>query len=170
MRQAKFWRPIVGACSVLLLLEAAVASSALAGVVLYEDELVNEPGPGALYDADQGQPQSLLPEPRQVLLPGLGLPFEDERLAFRQRLYEQYGLTYGYQQLTQYATQTLPGVPQKWAVGGWAATSVSWTPFDRGGDYEGSLVMRGAWRGPIGDNPWPAPFGPANLGLVGRFI
>jgi hypothetical protein len=24
--------------------------------------------------------------------------------------------------------------------------------------------MRGAWRGPLGDNPWPAPFGPANLG------
>ena len=168
MQQAKFSRPIVGACSVLLLLEAPLASSARAGVVLYEDELVDEPGPDALYDADQGQPQSLLPEPRQVLLPGLDLPFEDERLAFRQSLYEQYGLTYGasYQQLTQYATQTLPGVAQKWAVGGWAATSVTWTPLDRGGDYEGSLVVRGAWRGPIGDNPWPAPFGPAYLGLA----
>ena len=54
----------------------------------------------------------------------------------------------------------------KWAVGGWAATSVTWTPLDRGGDYEGTLVVRGAWRGPIGDNPWPAPFGPAYLGLA----
>ena len=112
MRQAKFWRPIVGGCSVLLLLEAALASSAHAGGVLYEDELVDEPGPDALYDPDQGQPQSLLPEPRQVLFPGLGLPYEAERLAFRDYLYDQYGLTYGasYQQLTQYATQTLPGV------------------------------------------------------------
>jgi len=55
-------------------------------------------------------------------------------------------------------------VRQNWATGGWAATSTTWTPLDRGGNYEGSLVLRGGWRGPVGDNPWPAPFGPANLG------
>ena len=144
----------------------ALASAARAQVI-YDDKLVyGTPGPDALYDADQGQPQSLLPEPRDVLFPGLGLPFEAERLAFRERLYSEYGLTYAfsYQQLTQYATQTLPGVHQNWAVGGWAAAGVTWTPLDRGGDYQGSLVARGAWRGPLGNNPWPAPFGPANLG------
>jgi hypothetical protein len=154
------------ACAVLLLLLVALASAARAQVI-YDDKLVyGTPGPDALYDADQGQPQSLLPEPRDVLFPGLGLPFEAERLAFRERLYSQYGLTYAfsYQQLTQYATQTLPGVHQNWAVGGWAAAGVTWTPLDRGGDYQGSLVARGAWRGPLGNNPWPAPFGPANLG------
>ena len=38
------------------------------------------------------------------------------------------------------------------------------TPLDRGAITQGSLVARGAWRGPLGNNPWPAPFGPANLG------
>jgi Carbohydrate-selective porin, OprB family len=165
MWQAKRSRPI-GACAVLLLLAAALASAARAQVI-YNDELVyGLPGPEALYDPDQGQPQSLLPEPREVLFPSLGLPFDAERLAFRQRLYEQYGLTYAlsYQQLTQYATQTVRGVPQNWAIGGWAAPGVTWTPLDRGGDYQGSLIVRPGWRGPIGNNPWPAPFGPANLG------
>ena len=107
-----------------------------------------------------------LVEPREVVFPGLGFPAEAERLAFRQRLYDQYGLTYAlsYQQLNQYATQTLPRVRQNWAIGGWAAPSMTWTPLDRGGDYQGSLVFRPGWRGPIGNNPWPAPFGPANLG------
>ena len=153
-------------CAATVLVATAFASAARAQVI-YEDKLVvGLPGPEALYDPDQGEPQALLPEPREVVFPGLGLPAEAERLAFRERLYEQYGLTYafGYQQLNQYATQTLPGVAQNWAVGGWAATSVTWTPLDRGGDYQGSLVLRGGWRGPIGNNPWPAPFGPANLG------
>lgn len=166
MRQVELWS-LKGFSAVLLVLASAFASPTRAQVI-YEDKLVDGlPGPEALYDADQGEPQALLPEPRDVLFPSLGLPAEDKRLAFRKYLYDQYGLTYGfsYQQLNQYATQTLPGVPQNWAVGGWAATSVTWTPLDRGGNYQGSLVLRGAWRGPIGDNPWPAPFGPANLGL-----
>ena len=165
MWQAKLWNSI-GVCAVLLLLASVMVGSARAQVI-YEDKLVEGlPGPEALYDPDQGEPQALLPEPREVLFPGLGLPAADQRLAFRESLYDQYGLTYAfsYQQLNQYATQTLPSVRQNWAIGGWAAPSVTWTPLDRGGDYQGSLVLRGAWRGPIGDNPWPAPFGPANLG------
>jgi porin len=156
----------IGGCAILLLLAAALTSKARAQVI-FNDELVEGlPGPAALYDPDQGQPQSLLPEPRNVLFPSLGLPFEAERLAFREHLYDQYGLTYAlsYQQLTQYATQTAPGVRQDWAIGGWSAAGMTWTPLDRGGDYQGSLVVRGGWRGPIGNNPWPAPFGPANLG------
>jgi Carbohydrate-selective porin, OprB family len=43
---------------------------------------------------------------------------------------------------------------------------VTWTPLDRGGDYQGTLVARTGWRGPIDGNPWPAPFGPANLGTA----
>ena len=165
MRHAKHWSSI-GVCAVLLLLASGLVTSSRAQVI-YEDKLVvGLPGPEALYDPDQGDPQALLPEPREVVFPGLGFPAEAERLAFRQRLYDQYGLTYAlsYQQLNQYATQTRPGVGQNWAIGGWAAPSVTWTPLDRGGDYQGSLVVRPGWRGPIGDNPWPAPFGPVNLG------
>ncbi len=143
MQRAKLSGPI-GACAALVVLVAAVASTAHAQVI-YDDQLVyGLPGPDALYD--QGQPQSLLPEPRNVLFPGLGLPFEAERLAFRQHLYDQYGLTYAlsYQQLMQYATQTVPGIRQDWAVGGWAAAGVTWTPLDRGDNYQGSLILRGA--------------------------
>ncbi len=166
MRDVKLPRTI-GACLVLLLLSMAPPADAANGPVIYNDQLVEGlPGPEALYDPDQGEPQALLPEPRNVLFPGLTLPWQAERLAFRERLYNQYGLTYAfsYQQLNQYATQTLPGVRQDWALGGWAAAGVTWTPLDRGGNYQGTLVVRGGWRGPLGENPWPAPFGPANLG------
>ena len=156
----------IGMCAATVIAATAFAGAARAQVI-YDDKLLTGlPGPEALYDPDQGEPQALLPEPREVLFPGLGLPAEAQRLAFRERLYDQYGLTYAvsYQQLNQYATRTLPGVVQNWAIGGWAHPSVTWTPLDRGGDYQGSLVLRAGWRGPIGDNPWPAPFGPANLG------
>jgi hypothetical protein len=155
--------------SILLLLMAMTSATAATGLVIYDDKLVEGlPGPDSLYDPDQGEPEALLPAPSDVLLPGLGLPWAAESLSFRQHLYEQYGLTFAfsYQQLNQYATQTLPGVRQDWALGGWAHASFSWTPLDRGGDYEGTLVLRGGWRGPVGQNPWPAPFGPANLGLA----
>jgi hypothetical protein len=155
-----------GGFAIFLVLAVALTSPARAQV-MYDDKLVDYlPGPEALYDLIDGEPQALLPEPRDVVFPGLGLPFEAERLALRERLYDQYGLTYAlsYQQLNQYSSETLPGVRANWALGGWAAVGVTWTPLDRGGDYQGSLVARGAWRGPIPDNPWPAPFGPVNLG------
>jgi hypothetical protein len=128
------------------------------------------PGPDALYDLDIGESQSLLPPPppRDVILPGLGLPWEAERQAFRKQLYDQYGLTYGfsYQQLTQFATRTLPNVGPNVAVGGWTGGEVTWTPLDRGGDYQGSLVVSAYWLGPLGLNPYPAVFGPTFLGMA----
>ena len=150
---------------------AVVAPDPNAMPEIVDGKLVQDlPGPDALYDLDSGEPQSLLsePPPRQVVLPGLGLPFPEERQDFRKWLYEQYGLTYAlsYQQLTQYASRTLPNVGPDVAVGGWFGTSVTWTPIDRGGPYQGSLVASAGWRGPIGLNPWPAPFGPAFLGMA----
>ena len=57
----------------------AVGAIAFAGAaraqVIYQDKLVaGLPGPEALYDPDQGQPQALLPEPCEVVFPGLGFP------------------------------------------------------------------------------------------------
>jgi len=41
--------------------------------VIYQGRLVDGlPGPEALYDPDQGQPQALLPQPCDVVFPGLG--------------------------------------------------------------------------------------------------
>lgn len=125
------------------------------------------PGPDALYDPDQGEPQSLVPPLTQgTVFPGLQLPWTKGLASLRQDLYDKYGLTFSasYQQATQYATQVAPGVSDHWAIGGWAALGGTWTPVNRGTDWEGSLVVRTGWRGPIGDRPWPAVFGPLKLG------
>lgn len=149
---------------------ADVAPDPTAMPEIVDDELVSGlPGPDALYDINEPLLEALLaePPPREVVLPGFGLPWKAERKAFKEWLYDTYGLTYvlSYQQLTQYASRTLPNVGPDVAVGGWAGTSVTWTPIDRGGDWEGSLVVSGGWRGPVGLNPWPAPFGPGFLGM-----
>ena len=75
MRHAKHWSSI-GVCAVLLLLASGLVTSSRAQVI-YEDKLVvGLPGPEALYDPDQGQPQALLPEPCEVVFPRLGFPAE----------------------------------------------------------------------------------------------
>ena len=52
------------------------------------------------------------------------------------------------------------------ALGGWATGSLTWTPIDRGGPFEGTFVVNAAWRGPIGNNAAPSTFGLANLGSI----
>ena len=75
MRHAKHWSSI-GVCAVLLLLASGLVTSSRAQVI-YEDKLVvGLPGPEALYDPDQGDPQALLPEPCEVVFPRLGFPAE----------------------------------------------------------------------------------------------
>lgn len=107
------------------------------------------------------------PQPRGVVFPGLDLPLGSENSAFKKWLLDNHGITYAlsYQQLSQYATRRLPNKDPHWAVGGWAGSSLTWTMLDRGGPFEGTFVVSGGWRGPVGQNPWPAPFGPANLGM-----
>ena len=75
MRHAKHWSSI-GVCAVLLLLASGLVTSSRAQVI-YQGKLVDGlPGPEALYDPDQGQPQALLPEPCEVVFPRLGFPAE----------------------------------------------------------------------------------------------
>lgn len=124
------------------------------------------PGPEALYDPNQGEPEALTPPPvRGTVFPGLQPPWRGDLAAARQRLYDQHGITFSlsYQQMTQYASETLTGA-RKFAIAGWAAPGMTWTPLNRGTDWEGSLVLRMGWRGPLGANPWPAVFGPMNIG------
>ena len=71
MRHAKHWSSI-GVCAVLLLLASGLVTSPRAQVI-YQGRLVDGlPGPEALYDPDQGQPQALLPQPCDVVFPALG--------------------------------------------------------------------------------------------------
>ena len=65
-------RKRIGVCDAIVMAAIAFASAAHAQVI-YDDKLVvGLPGPEALYDPDQGQPQALLPQPCDVVFPGLG--------------------------------------------------------------------------------------------------
>ena len=62
----------IGVCAAIVMAATAFASAAHAQVI-YDDKLVvGLPGPDALYDPDQGEPQALLPQPCDVVFPGLG--------------------------------------------------------------------------------------------------
>ena len=129
-------------------------------------------------DPDQGEPEANPqpqppPRPRpleqpQPLFPGFVMPWSADLADLRRRAYDKYGLTFGvsYQQLYQYASDTLPSARFKDALGGFAHTSVTWTPLDRGGDFEGTLVWRMGWRGPLGNEPVPAQFGVPVVGSI----
>jgi hypothetical protein len=121
-------------------------------------------------DPDQGEPQAdpTQQQPSPSLFPGLALPFSDQLSQVRQRALAQYGITFGasYQQLFQYSTATVPRAAYDTALGAWAATSVTWAPLDRGGDYQGTFVFRWAFRASLGDNAVPAVFGPADQGSL----
>jgi hypothetical protein len=147
--------------------EASTESSAPLPQEASYDVQLEALGPEALFDAGTGEPTSLTALPKDVLFPNIVFNSSERRLRFRKSLYDNYGLTFAvsYQQLTQFATQTVGDAPA-WALGGWLATGMTWTPVDRDGPYQGTMVLRAGWRGPIGDNPWPAPFGPLNAGLA----
>ncbi|HEY2599659.1 MAG TPA: hypothetical protein VGJ79_14410, partial [Candidatus Dormibacteraeota bacterium] len=74
-------------------------------------------------DPDQGQPQADAQEPRGSLFPALEFPWDAKLDAFRKRIYDQYGLTFGasYQQLFQWASSTSPVAKNDTALGAWAA-------------------------------------------------
>jgi hypothetical protein len=73
MRQVRLSN--LSAVFAVLRLLASVFASPTRAQVIYEDKVVDGlPGPEALYDADQGEPQALLPEPREVCSPAWALP------------------------------------------------------------------------------------------------
>jgi carbohydrate-selective porin OprB len=89
-----------------------------------------------------------------------------ERLKLR--AYERLGLkfAFSFSMLYQHASATVPEAAFDSALGGWAAMEALWTPLDREGDHEGSLVIRLGWRNSIGDNAVPAQFGAPELGSI----
>jgi hypothetical protein len=121
-------------------------------------------------DADQGQPQARpqTPPPTGTVFPSVQFPGRDDLAEFRRSIYETYGFTFGasYQQLFQWTSATARTATNDRALGGWAAVSTTWTALDRGGPYEGTLVVRGAFRGSLGDNAVPAVFGLRDIGSL----
>ena len=135
---------------------------------------------GVNEDPDQGEPQAnpptpppprprlQPPRPPQPLFPDLRPPWATQLEDLRRRLYDEYGLTFGaaYNQLYQHTSATAPTALYDQALGAWAQASMTWTPLDRGGDHEGTLVVRGAFRGSLGDNAVPAQFGVRDIGSI----
>ena len=135
---------------------------------------------GVNEDPDQGEPQAnpptpppprprlQPPRPPQPLFPDVRPPWATQLEDLRRRLYDEYGLTFGaaYNQLYQHTSATAPTALYDQALGAWAQASMTWTPLDRGGDHEGTLVVRGAFRGSLGDNAVPAQFGVRDIGSI----
>jgi len=156
---------VVFAFAVLLANGAAAAQIEMVQPAPSSDEYFNDPND----DPDQGEPQAdPQARPGTPLLPALTFPGSSQLQDLRQEALDKYGLTFGasYQQLFQSASATLPSAANDTALGGWAAVSATWTPIDRGGDYQGTFVVRGAFRGSLGDNAVPAVFGLGDLGSL----
>ena len=103
-----------------------------------------------------------------AIFPNVTLPGRLQYEAFKERLWENYGLrfAFSYQQLSQYASARLPFATSDVALGGWGAAELFWTPIDRGGDFEGGVGFSYAYRGQISGDPVPAVFGATVLGSI----
>ena len=105
------------------------------------------------------------PQPGSIF-PSLTFPGREAYVKFKEDLYRDHGIQVGafYSQMYQHASDTLPGAPYNSANGYWAGLLFRWTALDRGGDYEGSLVVNLGMRNSIGNHAFPAAFGLPNLG------
>jgi hypothetical protein len=126
-----------------------------------ESEMIADPtDPDETLDSSFAQPSAVLP--------WLQPPGSDHYEDWKQELYETHGLKLGfsYQQLYQWASDTVPSALYDQAHGGWASVTASWTPLNRGQDFEGGLVTQFGWRDPIGNNAVPAQFGIRDTGSL----
>ncbi len=122
-----------------------------------EERPVGVPG-DAEEDLDDSFPQE------GSVFPRLGMP---EAWTERKKdLYDRLGLKleFSYQMLYQRASETAPLANFDTALGQWWGVTSKWTLFNRGQDFEGSLVVTAHDRNSIGSNAVPAQFGAADLG------
>ena len=87
---------------------------------------------------------------------------------WKRDLYTNHGLKLGFffQSLYMSASETLPNATNDDAFGIWWGFDLKWTPFNKGGDHEGSLVLVAAERDSIGNNAVPAFYGIEDLGSL----
>jgi hypothetical protein len=102
-----------------------------------------------------------------AIFPDVALPGRTAYEAWRENLLQRHNLRFAFstQMLSQYATATSPIAEEDFATGGIATLELIWSPHDRGGPTESSLVLRYGWRGNVFKNAQnPASFGLLNLG------
>jgi hypothetical protein len=85
---------------------------------------------------------------------------------WKEDLYEEYGVKLGisYQTLYQNASDTLTGNDEAWA--GWALLEGKWEIFNRGKDFQGSLVATLDSRHALGNLEGPALWGVQDVGSL----
>ena len=85
---------------------------------------------------------------------------------WKEDFYEKFGVKLGisYQTLYQHASDTLTGNDEAWA--GWALLEGKWEMYNRGQDYEGSLVAALDWRHTLGGKEEPAFWGVLDVGSL----
>jgi len=85
---------------------------------------------------------------------------------WKEDLYEKFGvkLAISYQTLYQNASDTLTGDDEAWA--GWALLEGKWEMYNRGKDYEGSLVAAFDWRHTLGGKEEPGFWGVLDVGSL----
>jgi hypothetical protein len=98
---------------------------------------------------------------RDYLLPRI---IPQKWFKWKEDIYEEYGVKLGfsYQTLYQQASDTLTGEDEAWA--GWALLEGKWEVFNRGKDFEGSLVATLDWRHTLGGKEEPAFWGVLDVG------
>ena len=102
-----------------------------------------------------------------AIFPEFALPGRVGYEAWREGLLQKYDLRFALRlsMLFQYANETLPSAQDDYSSGGIGTVEAIWSPHDRGGSHETSLVLRYAWRGNVFENAQnPASFGLVNLG------
>lgn len=119
---------------------------------------------GVISDAEEDLDESF-PQPGSIL-PGLTAPRSWGIWQAKRDLYDQIGLKLGfsYQMLYQHASTTAPFANFDDALGQWWGVTAKWTMFNRGQDFEGSLVFTANDRNSVGDNAVPAQYGSSDLG------
>ncbi len=87
---------------------------------------------------------------------------------WKQDLYTNHDLKLGffYQALYMTASETSPIATNDDAFGHWWGLDLKWTPLNKGGDKEGSLVLVAAERASVGSNAVPALYGAEDLGSL----
>ena len=85
----------------------------------------------------------------------------------KEDLYEKYGvkLAFSYQAIYQKASDTTPNGDDEVAAG-WALLEGKWEVFNRGKDFEGSLVAALDWRHTFTDGTDPAFWGSSDVGSL----
>ncbi len=103
---------------------------------------------------------------RDSVLPGFRLPRSWGYEQWKEDVYDKYGLKLAanFSMIYQRASETSPLAKFDTALGYWASLSASWTPLNRGQDYEGSLVVTLDSRDSLGNNAVPAQFGASDVG------